>query len=235
MLTPSPNPRGTSMPKIVIKPGGLVILTVITTISVVGAVNVVKKLQETPVAIIGNTSPLKQSQDNRVNAPALANPPKFSGGIPIENYSFEAASADPTLADRWRPYGTGYSRDTAISRSGKTSIRLDNPVSSDGHGAVYILMLNQTEPKPIEFSAWSKSDGVRSEVESGYSIYIDVEYTDGTTLYGTYAAYQPGKHDWQHQYVQIRPKKPIRHAKIFLLLRQNAGTVWFDDVICKPI
>src|SRR5439155_20053406 len=68
-----------------------------------------------------------------------------------------------------------------------------------------------------------------------YSLYIDLVYTDGTTLWGQSAAFGVGTHDWERKRVLIFPAKPIRSMTVNALFRSHAGTAWFDDFSAHAI
>lgn len=71
---------------------------------------------------------------------------------------------------------------------------------------------------------------------SDYSIYIDVRYTDNTSLYGQNKAFSIGTHNWQFLDGFILPAKPILSFTILCLFRNShTGTVWFDDLNVKEV
>jgi hypothetical protein len=44
------------------------------------------------------------------------------------------------------------------------------------------------------------------------------------------APFSTGTHDWERREVLVIPRKPIDKVFVHLLLRNHAGTVWFDDI-----
>ena len=68
------------------------------------------------------------------------------------------------------------------------------------------------------------------ELVGDYDIYLDLEYADGTPLWGQIARFTPGTHDWQQTELVFDVAKPVREIKVFVFLRKGKGTVWFDDL-----
>ena len=119
--------------------------------------------------------------------------------------------------------------DATVARSGKSSIRLHNSVT--GKSCVsQSVRLDQKTPCPILVRASSKGKAVDGAPGKGYSLYVDIYYTDGTPLYGTTHNFITGTTDWQLAEMYIEPTKPIRNVNVYLLLRGKKGTAWFDDV-----
>ncbi len=106
----------------------------------------------------------------------------------------------------------------------------DNGSDAKGRrGVAYSLRLNQTRPEPIVAAAWSKAEGVSGSADSNYSVYIDLVYTDGSTLWGQSAPFSTGSHDWQRRQVVVLPDKPVKSLSFYMLFREHAGKAWFRD------
>jgi hypothetical protein len=133
-------------------------------------------------------------------------------------------------ASDWLPFERGYRADSGVHRSGRQSLRCDNASPDEKRGAVYALTLNQKEPGPLLVSGWSRARNVSGTPDSDYSLYVDLEYADGTPLWGQVAPFSAGSHDWQFKKLLISPTKPIKTVKIYALFRNHTGTVWFDDL-----
>ena len=71
--------------------------------------------------------------------------------------------------------------------------------------------------------------------DSDYSLYVDIVYADGTTLWGQTANFHTGTHDWEHARLVILPEKPVKRLTVYCLLRGHSGRVWFDDVAVEEI
>ena len=124
-------------------------------------------------------------------------------------------------ADAWHPYEAGYTtRDGLwICNTGITN--------QARHGITQHLVLNQTAPQPIVAEAWSRAANVGGNRDSGYSIYLDLTYMDGTSLWGQTANFDVGTHDWQRREVVVLPEKPVKSLSFYLLLRGHTGCAAF--------
>ena len=125
--------------------------------------------------------------------------------------------------DAWQPWQAGFEQEGhAIACDNGTDGRVQR-------GAGQTVVLNQSEPQYIEANVSSRAVGVTGSADSGYSLYLDLTYTDGTTLWGQSAEFGPGTHDWQRRRVVVLPEKPVRQVSVYLLLRGHGGKVWFRD------
>jgi len=140
------------------------------------------------------------------------------------------ARAGVTAGSAWRPCGSGGEMAADAVRSGGRSARCDN-APGEQHGFSQLIVLNQTEPRELVASAWSRAEAVTGEPDNSYALYVDLVYADGTPSFGHVAAFPVGTHDWVEGRVAIRPEKPVQALTLHVLLRnQHGGTVWFDDV-----
>ena len=138
-------------------------------------------------------------------------------------------------AEDWSAYDRGYARDERVRRSGTASIRCSNSSAEERSGASALIRLDQTSPAPILVTGWSKAEKVSGFANNDYSIYVDLEYMDGTPLWGQTAPFAAGTHDWQRKRVLIVPTKPLRLAHVYALFRHHTGTVWFDDFTASQL
>ena len=162
----------------------------------------------------------------------------------VDDYSARAATTAlhiPPAANRVRNPGfedgkTAWSCsgdcdiDADVAHHGKASLRLRNAKAGDSAQASQTVTLNQKEPAPVLVRAASRGENVAGAAGRKYSLYVDIYYTDGTPLYGQVHTFPTGTSPWQVGELVIRPEKPIRNVNIYLLLRNTAGAVWFDDV-----
>jgi len=131
----------------------------------------------------------------------------------------------------WQAWREGFRREEGeAARSGGACVRLASADAELQYGAFQRLELNQDEPGAVIVEAWSKAQDVSGSADTGYSLYIDVEYADGTHLWAQATPFPIGTHDWVRREVVIAPAKPVRSLLAYLLLRRHTGTVWFDDV-----
>jgi hypothetical protein len=151
----------------------------------------------------------------------------------ISNPGFEQTNNGQAVG--WDKYGiNGYAVDNSVHHSGNFSIRITNHDESSSAGAGCTLTLNQTLPAPIQISGWSKAEFVSIEstelfTASNYTIYVDIIFTDGTPLWGQFAEFNSGTHDWERRQLLIAPNKPIAEIYVYALFRYRSGAVWFDD------
>ncbi|NLY03196.1 MAG: hypothetical protein GXY83_44675 [Rhodopirellula sp.] len=93
------------------------------------------------------------------------------------------------------------------------------------------VMINQKKAAPLVVRGWSKAEGVTGTKGAEYSVWVDLQYNDGTSLWGQRAMFDVGTHDWQRAEQPIVVAKPVKLATINVLFRGGAtGTVWFDDI-----
>lgn len=136
----------------------------------------------------------------------------------------------------WTPYESGFTTDTANVHSGSRALRLESATTTSLHGAYQVLALNQSQVRPLYFSAWSRAEGVTGTADSNYSFYLDLQYTDNSWLWGQILRFETGSHDWQFCEGFIVPAKPIKTARIYCLFRNtHTGTVWFDDLSLREV
>ncbi len=152
------------------------------------------------------------------------------GANTVVNPGMETASSSPPLAN-WNLYGLGYTASTATAHGGTSSLQCSSTKATDVHGAIQTIVLNQTTPKTLKLSGWSKAQDVTGSSDSGYSVYLDITYTNGTYLYGQTITFSVGSHDWEYKEAYITPALPIKQLNCHLLFRNShTGAVWFDDV-----
>jgi len=146
--------------------------------------------------------------------------------IALANADLEQVAGDRLSS--WQPYGEGYSVDAEVRHGGRHSARCENTSADQRRGLVQVVELNQKAPIPVLAECWSKAKRVSEGSPGDYSLYLDLEYTDGTPLWGQIAPFEAGTHDWQHARVLVIPEKPIKRITINALLRNRTGVAWFD-------
>ncbi len=157
-------------------------------------------------------------------------PVASSGMLPdelISNPGFEVA--ENGKAAGWSPAYKGYEIDENVHHRGARSIRCVNTSADDMRGATYGVTLNQSEPRPVLFTGWSRAASVGGSTDADYSLYLDLEFTDGSPFYGQIAPFAAGTHDWQRKDLLVVPARPLRRATVYALFRSHIGTAWFDD------
>mmetsp|Transcript_33240 Transcript_33240/g.105976 ORF Transcript_33240/g.105976 Transcript_33240/m.105976 type:complete len:263 (+) Transcript_33240:56-844(+) len=121
----------------------------------------------------------------------------------LGNAAFEVPTkGEWPLAD-WKPYGTGwYTHDTrggrmSVGEQQASSMKVHNADWRDSSGALQEILLNQHNPAAVVISGWSKADKVSGHTDGGYAIYVDIQFADGTKLWGYTINFEVGTHDWQ--------------------------------------
>lgn len=142
---------------------------------------------------------------------------------------------EDNLWNSWQKYESGFSIVTGEGRDGTTCIYLTNNKPEVKSGASQTLTLDQLQPVPIIISGWSKAENVSGTADSGYSIYVDILYNDGTPLWGQTANFSCGTHDWEIKQITIMPEKPVKTLTVYCLFRGHSGKVWFDDLVLTEI
>ena len=61
-------------------------------------------------------------------------------------------------------------------------------------------------------------------------MYVDLIYSDGTPLFGQYAAFRTGPHDWEYTQRVIALEKPVTQFRLYCLFRRRNGKAYFDDI-----
>jgi hypothetical protein len=145
------------------------------------------------------------------------------------------AAAHTVEAPTWTPFEAGFEKDEAVRRSGAFAVRCVNASATEKRGAELVFHLNQTRPVPVVITGWSRAQGVDGSANSDYSLYADLEYDDGSPVWGYAAAFDTGTHDWQRRRLTITPDRPIKTLQVYGLLRGHAGTAWFDDFSVTPL
>jgi len=123
----------------------------------------------------------------------------------------------------------GYGIDDTVARGGERSARISTDDPERQFGVQFAVNLSQARPTPVVVSAWSRAQDVSGTPASGYSLWIDIEFMDGSNLWGQNAPFECGSHEWQQRTMPIVPSKPIRTILIYGLFRGKTGTAWFDD------
>ncbi|HOW64586.1 MAG TPA: hypothetical protein P5186_09665 [Candidatus Paceibacterota bacterium] len=167
-------------------------------------------------SVMGSDPVLKVVQQGAGDANLLRNP-GFELGTLVQ-------------ASSWGAAPKGYRAISAEGRSGTRALVCESTHLTEWHGASQSLTLNRTNILPIVVRGWSRAENVSGSADSGYSIYVDIVYRDGTPLWGQTGNFSAGTHDWEERQFVILPDKPVRSISVYCLFRQHSGKVWFDDI-----
>ncbi len=155
-------------------------------------------------------------------------------GTPLlQNGDFETEAARKPA--NWTSARNGFVLAEAEGRNGSRALRCENPQESGWAGASQTLSLNRTSALPLVVRGWSKAKDISGGADSGYALYVDIVYTDGTPLWGQTANFHTGTHDWEKRELTIIPQRPIQSLTLHCILRGHAGTAWFDDVSIEEV
>lgn len=135
---------------------------------------------------------------------------------------------DDHVAKKWfslSPNKAGkYENGFVLSPKGKEIICDNGNDMKRKSGAFWPIILNQKDPVAITVSAESCSEGVGGSENSGYSLYLDVYFMDGSSLWGQKALFNPFlRSTWHERSVTIVPDRPIRRITAYVLFRGVKG------------
>jgi len=74
---------------------------------------------------------------------------------------------------------------------------------------------------------WSKTIGVTGGRDGDFSIYLDMEFVDGSHEYSQTAQFGTGTHDWQRAQKLIAVSKPPKFATVYILMRVSSQAVCY--------
>jgi len=123
--------------------------------------------------------------------------------------------------DAWRPWQKGF------ERQGNIFICDNGDDAQAQRGISQTVVLNQTKPEPIVATAWSRAEAVAGSRNSDYSLYLDLVYSDGSSLWGQTDSFNVGTGQWEKAKVTVFPEKPVRSASFHMLLRRHKGKAYF--------
>ena len=146
----------------------------------------------------------------------------------LQNGAFEQAQDGKAVG--WQPAPKGYRLAAGEGRLGSQALACENESGNGWYGASQSIVLNQTNATPLTVRGWSKAAGVSGGTDNDYSLYVDLTYADGSSLWGQTANFRTGTHDWQQRQFMIFPDKPVKALSFHCLFRGHAGKVWFDDI-----
>jgi hypothetical protein len=151
-----------------------------------------------------------------------------SAGTPLlVNGSFEELQQGKPSP--WFAWQQGYRVMTGEGRRSSQCVVCERREGEGEFGASQTLTLNRTNIAPFIIRGWSKAENVSGSPDNGYSLYVDIVYADGTSLWGQTANFTCGTHDWEKRQFVLLPDKPVKSFTLHCLFRGHTGKVWFDD------
>ena len=140
----------------------------------------------------------------------------------------ERAGTNVLKLSAWRPYESGFTKTNDV-------FICDNGTVAGRRGVWQHVELNQKSPQTIVASVWSKTENVSGGRDSDYSLYLDLQYADGTPLWGQTANFSTGTHDFERREVLVLPDKPVKSVSFYLLLRGHFGQASFRDAELRNV
>lgn len=159
--------------------------------------------------------------------------PSSPGTSLLRNGGFEQVNNGQAVG--WNPAPQGCRVAPGEGRGGSTALVCHNPTGQGWFGASQTLNLNRTSAVPLVVRGWSRAENVSGSSDSGYSLYVDIVYADGTPLWGQTGNFRCGSHDWEQRQFVILPDKPVKNLTLHCLFRGHAGQVWFDDLSVEEL
>jgi hypothetical protein len=151
----------------------------------------------------------------------------------LVNRGFEQLQQDK--AAHWAFWQQGYRLAPGEGRNGTQCVVCERREGGGEFGASQTLTLNRTNIAPFIIRGWSKAENVSGTPDSGYALYVDITYADGTPLWGQTVDFNCGTHDWEQRQFVLLPDKPVKSFTLHCLFRGHTGKVWFDDASVEEI
>ena len=149
---------------------------------------------------------------------------KSAGGQTVRKVFIVDENQGPNLVkeNRFGKYQLGFVREGDV-------FTCVNENASDHRGVAQPVTLNQKTPDTIVASLESKAENVSGRKDNNYSLYLDLVYQDGTSLWGQAAPFSTGTHDWEQKSVTIFPPKPVKSLSMYGLMRSHSGKAQFRN------
>ncbi|KAK3272752.1 hypothetical protein CYMTET_18974 [Cymbomonas tetramitiformis] len=133
----------------------------------------------------------------------------------------------------WEAFGEGFGVER--SADGGNFLTVESESVDSVLGAQQKIWLRQERAVPLLVAARGRARDLSSrELNSGYSVYLDLEHTDGTSTFG-YTLPFHGTSEWQWESGVILPTKPVLVVYMFCLFRYRKGQADFDDITMRTL
>ncbi len=153
----------------------------------------------------------------------------------LTNSGFEQAEGG--LPNGWAPQlAKSAQLDRTGAHGGQSCLRLDKPDSGTRYWFSQTVQFKEPLAAPLAVSGWCRTQDVSGTNSADLSVWVDLQYVDGTPLYGQRALFDVGTHDWQYRELVFAVAKPVKLATVHVLFRGSyTGRAWFDDIALQPI
>ncbi|MDO5552747.1 MAG: hypothetical protein Q4G68_03210 [Planctomycetia bacterium] len=131
--------------------------------------------------------------------------------------------------DDTRGYGEGFVRtpdDVFICDNGE--------LVNTEKGVTLAVPVNQQKPELLLAGLESRATSARGAL-TDYSLYLDLDYQDGTHEYGLTAPFSQGTHDWEYKQVIFLPPKPVKTIFMHALFRSTSGKAEFRNFLLQSM
>ena len=153
---------------------------------------------------------------------------------------------DYPFAKYWEGLGRGkgayeVSRDHVFPSEvgvGRTYSALVNATDAkQQYGLKQRIVLNGVEGNGLTFyvGGYSKSLNMSGIANADYALYVDVEYSDGSSSNGHFVPFSTGTHDWEYQNMLIAATKAVKALTLFGIVQNKTGAAWFGEFAVIPI
>jgi hypothetical protein len=156
-----------------------------------------------------------------------------TGTLLLKNGAFEDARQGKPAP--WRAWEQGFRLAPGEGRGGSRCVVCERQEGGGEFGISQTLTLERTNVAPFIIRGWSKAENISGSPDNGYSLYVDIVYADGTSLWGQTANFTCGTHDWEKREFVLLPDKPVKEFTLHCLLRGHAGKAWFDDAAVEEV
>jgi hypothetical protein len=149
----------------------------------------------------------------------------YEEGSVVKRVSRDGAHRDlkPLDLGAARAYGEGFTRE------GDTFV-CESTGRGQKRGVHWSVTLNQSAPVPVRASARCLVERADPGDPGDFSLYLDIQYTDGSCLWGQLSGFAPdAAQGWQRREVLVFPERPIKAVSYYLLFRNRAGKVTFKE------
>ncbi len=130
----------------------------------------------------------------------------------------------------WGPAGSGFGLAPGEGRAGSQAIACAASGPRGDAGAFQSVELDRALPTPLRVTGWSRAEGVDGAPDDDYSLYVTLQFRDGSRLEKVAVPFDCGTHGWQRRELRLPAIKPVRSLVLHCLFRNHAGRVWFDDL-----
>jgi hypothetical protein len=151
------------------------------------------------------------------------------GSFPIQDGGFRQQTAG--AAHYWQTFGDSRFIPSG-GRIGEPALELACDGKADA-GAVQTIAFQPGRQGPFVVSAWARCDHVADGGDC--ALWLDVLQEGGPPIWGVQGIPDRTRSQWQRVSAEVRPSRPVREVKVYLLLRHTVGRVRFAGVAAQAM